>query len=50
MKISLLLPKGTDVPKIREFVRKEQSTSRNIKSKATQVSVSSNLSRISQYL
>ena len=50
MKISLLLPKGTDIPKTREFVRKEISTSRNIKSKQTKEGVVTALNKISHYL
>ena len=50
MKITILLPKGTDVPKMRNFVRKEQSTARNIKDRVTRLSVINNLGKIAHFL
>lgn len=50
MKISLLLPKGTDVAKTRQFIREEQGTARNIKDRVTRNSVVTNLGKIAQFL
>lgn len=50
MKISLLLPKGTDRVVALRFVQSEQSESRNIRSKQTREGVRAGLGQMARFL